>query len=98
MRLCWVILAKTYSPILPLVLDSVQVVCAVVVVPAPADMFLILNGRSCKMSANIEQYMQLFGIICNEGVAMARCACVVCNSCTCACSCRVAPELEEIEW
>ena len=50
------------------------------------------------MSADNRQYMQLFGIICNEGVAMARCACVVCNSCTCACSCRVAPELEEIEW
>lgn len=50
------------------------------------------------MSANNTQYMQLFGMICNEAVVMARCACVACNSCTCACSCRMAPEMEEIEW
>jgi len=50
------------------------------------------------MSANNAQYMQLFGMICNEAVVMARCACVVCNSCTCACSCRAVPKMEEIEW
>lgn len=44
------------------------------------------------MSANNAQYMQLFGMICNEAVVMARCACVACNSCTCACSCRAVPE------
>ena len=37
------------------------------------------------MSANNAQYMQLFGMICNDAVVMARCACVACNSCTCAC-------------
>lgn len=50
------------------------------------------------MSANNTQYLQLFGEICNEAFAMARCACVACNSCTCACSCRAIPEMEEIEW
>lgn len=49
------------------------------------------------MSASNTQYMQLFGAICNEAV-MARCACVACNSCTCACSCRAVPDMEEIEW
>ena len=50
------------------------------------------------MSANNTQYMKLFGTICNNAVVMARCACVACNSCTCACSCRAIPEMEEIEW
>ena len=50
------------------------------------------------MSANNTQYMQLFGTICNETVVMPRCACVACNSCTCACSCGAIPQVEEIEW
>lgn len=50
------------------------------------------------MSANINDYMKLFGIINEEVRTMARCACVACNSCTCACSCRAIPELGEIEW
>lgn len=53
-----------------------------------------------KMSANTEAYSKLFGAICDSAVVMARCACVACNSCTCACSCRNIPEWEdtEIEW
>ncbi|SKC59161.1 Cys-rich radical SAM target, FibroRumin family [[Eubacterium] yurii] len=50
------------------------------------------------MCANDTQYMKLFGMICNEVAVIARCACVACNSCTCACSCRAVPEVEEIEW
>ena len=50
------------------------------------------------MSANKQDYLQLFGAIESECFAMARCACVACNSCTCACSCRVAPEQEDIAW
>lgn len=50
------------------------------------------------MSANNEAYSKLFGDICDSAVAMARCACVACNSCTCACSCHKSPENSEIEW
>lgn len=50
------------------------------------------------MSANNDQYMKLFGLICNKTVVMARCACVSCNSCTCACSCRAIPKTGVIEW
>jgi conserved domain protein len=52
------------------------------------------------MSANSEAYSKLFGDICDSAVTMARCACVACNSCTCACSCRNIPEWEdtEIDW
>lgn len=50
------------------------------------------------MSANNAQYMQLFGMVCNEAFLMPRCACVACNSCTCACSCRVSTETETVEW
>ena len=50
------------------------------------------------MSANNEAYSKLFGDICDGTVAMARCACVACNSCTCACSCHKSPENSEIEW
>ena len=50
------------------------------------------------MSASSIDYSKMFGEICNETNVMARCACVACNSCTCACSCRAIPELEEIEW
>lgn len=50
------------------------------------------------MSANIEAYAKLFGNIGKEMKAMSRCACVACNSCTCACSCRGVPDIEEIIW
>lgn len=50
------------------------------------------------MSANRQDYLQLFGAIQHEAFTMARCACVACNSCTCACSCRAVPEWEDFEW
>lgn len=55
------------------------------------------------MSATTVEYAQMYGNIENptENVAMAKCACVKCNSCTCACSCakcRKAPEEEGLEW
>lgn len=52
------------------------------------------------MSANSVEYAKMFGEIANEeGIVMARCACVACNSCTCACSCRAIPENEDlIQW
>lgn len=52
------------------------------------------------MSANTEMYMEMFGNINEQDMAMPKCACVACNSCTCACSCRAVPEFEdgEIEW
>lgn len=51
------------------------------------------------MSATNMEYMQLFGRIENETFAIARCACVACNSCTCACSCRAVPDdMGGIEW
>lgn len=52
------------------------------------------------MIANNEAYLSLFGNIYEDALVMARCACVACNSCTCACSCRFTPEWEdsEIEW
>lgn len=55
-------------------------------------------GGDVKMSANMEVYAKLFGEICDDAVGMPRCACVACNSCTCACSCRNTPEWEEVEW
>ena len=51
------------------------------------------------MSASSIDYEKLFGNIQNDSVCMAKCACVACNSCTCACSCRKVPDgLEDIEW
>ena len=50
------------------------------------------------MSASSIEYSKMFGEICDGTKVMARCACVACNSCTCACSCRAIPEWEEIEW
>lgn len=55
------------------------------------------------MSANTNEYAKMFGNIVNmSNVSMAKCACVKCNSCTCACSCagkcRHAPDKEDIEW
>ena len=50
------------------------------------------------MSAKDVEYSKMFGTICDEAVVMARCACVACNSCTCACSCRNIPDLDELDW
>lgn len=50
------------------------------------------------MSASNKDYAKLFGSICTEQQAMAKCACVACNSCTCGCSCRNIPEQGEFEW
>lgn len=52
------------------------------------------------MIANTTEYMKMFGNINEWNTAMAKCACVACNSCTCACSCRAVPEFEdgEFEW
>lgn len=54
------------------------------------------------MSATTNEYAQMFGnIVDMSNIAMAKCACVKCNSCTCACSCsrrKRAPEKEDIEW
>lgn len=50
------------------------------------------------MSANNVEYAKMFGTICKEASAMPRCACVACNSCTCACSCRNIPDLDELDW
>ena len=97
-RLCLAILICMHAKLLLDVLVSVQVVRAVAVVLALAELFQILNGRKCNMSANVNEYMELFGEIHNEAITMARCACVSCNSCTCACSCRAFPYIEEIEW
>lgn len=54
------------------------------------------------MSADISSYAKLFGNIgftkdTQDSIAMAKCACVACNSCTCACSCHNI-EGDEIEW
>ncbi|MDU4397515.1 MAG: FibroRumin family radical SAM-modified Cys-rich RiPP [Veillonella sp.] len=50
------------------------------------------------MSASVDAYAKLFGETIDCETVMARCACVACNSCTCACSCRNIPEWEDIEW
>ena len=50
------------------------------------------------MSGSLIDYEKMFGEITDSSAAMPRCACVACNSCTCACSCRNVPEIDEIEW
>lgn len=50
------------------------------------------------MSVNSVDYAKMYGAICESAVAMAKCACVACNSCTCACSCRKVPDLGEMDW
>lgn len=52
------------------------------------------------MSADYNVYLQMFGEIDAKSINAAPCACVKCNSCTCACSCHAVPEFEngEIEW
>ncbi|HDT2998817.1 TPA: FibroRumin family radical SAM-modified Cys-rich RiPP [Proteus mirabilis] len=50
------------------------------------------------MVATENQFNELFGEILDDVTMMARCACVVCNSCTCACSCRGGLDDNEIGW
>lgn len=50
------------------------------------------------MSANNLDYEKMYGTINYEAIAMPRCACVACNSCTCACSCRYSQNIDEIDW
>lgn len=51
------------------------------------------------MVATESQFQELFGSILDGATAaMPRCACVACNSCTCACSCRNCPENEGVGW
>lgn len=79
-------------------LANAQVVCAAVVVLALAGLFPILNGGKYKMSANASEYMELFGSVQDGVTTTARCACVACNACTCACSCRAIPDMGDVEW
>ena len=51
------------------------------------------------MSANNVEYAKMFGAISEMVDTMAKCACVACNSCVCAFSCRNVPDdIDEIEW
>jgi len=50
------------------------------------------------MSPSAEECLRLFGNIEDEAYAAVKCACQPCNSCTCACSCRVIPDVDEINW
>lgn len=50
------------------------------------------------MSAKSVDYAKMFGVISEDAVVMAKCACVACNSCTCSCSCRNIPDLDELDW
>jgi Cys-rich radical ribosomally synthesized peptide len=50
------------------------------------------------MSGTTRDYEKMFGDIQSNVSLMPRCACVACNSCTCACSCRIVPDFEEIGW
>jgi len=51
------------------------------------------------MSATASDYNQMYGEIQSVECAAAKCACVACNSCTCACSCRAVPEgAGDLEW
>ncbi len=51
------------------------------------------------MSATKIDYAKMFGEISDMVDTMAKCACVACNSCVCACSCRNIPEdMDDIEW
>lgn len=78
---------------------NVQGACVIAVVLVLVVLLLMLSGRKCKMSANSVDYEKMFGIICDGALVMARCACVACNSCTCACSCRNIPDDGDlIEW
>lgn len=50
------------------------------------------------MVATENQFNELYGVILADVTTMARCACVSCNSCTCACSCRGYLDDDDMEW
>lgn len=50
------------------------------------------------MIATENQYEKLFGLIMEHQTVMPKCACVACNSCTCACACRNNPDNNEAWW
>ena len=99
MMLCLVLSQKVlWKWLLPVCLNVLDV-CVVAVVRVREDLYRMSIGRCCKMSANSVDYAKMFGAICDDAKIMSRCACVACNSCTCACSCRKNPEnTNEIEW
>ena len=46
-----------------------------------------------------EDGSKIFGNVAQHSTsAMAKCACVACNRCTCACSCRAVETFEEDFW
>lgn len=47
---------------------------------------------------NCEDVSKVFGNVSRNMSAMPKCACVACNSCTCACSCRAVETFEEDFW
>lgn len=49
------------------------------------------------MSSTCFDYQRMFGTINPEMTAMPKCACVPCNACTCACSCRV-DSFSDLDW
>lgn len=96
--LCWDLLMKINILRLHDAFRNVLVARVHVDVLVRVVLYLILSGRNCKMSADENQYAELFGLILTEMPSMARCACVACNSCTCACACRNTPSIDDIEW
>ena len=50
------------------------------------------------MVATESQFNELYGAILSDVTTMARCACVSCNSCTCACSCRGSMTDDDMGW
>ncbi|WP_143741718.1 FibroRumin family radical SAM-modified Cys-rich RiPP [Thiorhodovibrio frisius] len=57
------------------------------------------NMESMIANPTDTHYYQIYGELALAGheTTMPRCACVACNSCTCACSCR-AGEQQVWEW
>lgn len=56
------------------------------------------NLDKCLLVASTNDYEKLFGTITETLNAMPRCACVSCNSCTCACSCRYSNDWDDPDW
>ena len=50
------------------------------------------------MSANNNEYAKMFGNINDSISANAKCACIPCNACTCACRPVQNNENEEFKW
>ncbi|GAB6098951.1 hypothetical protein JCM16358_08300 [Halanaerocella petrolearia] len=46
---------------------------------------------------NKEDFNKVYGNLNNVNSVAAKCACVACNSCTCACSCRITDNCE-LPW